>query len=90
MRHALKKAALAAKLPEDVVRWISNHDFRHSRTTCLLDRGASLTGVAYLVGHQQVTTTNRDAYASRDAAEEALELDAGHRIGHGAPKPAPD
>ncbi|MFK7985924.1 MAG: tyrosine-type recombinase/integrase [Sandaracinaceae bacterium] len=58
LRHLLRAAARDAGLPELAVRHLSNHDFRHSRTTDLLDQGGSLTGVAYLVGHKQVTTTN--------------------------------
>ncbi len=56
-RTQLERAALAAGIPEDLAPHVSPHDFRHARTTALVDSGAPLTGVAYLVGHRQITTT---------------------------------
>lgn len=47
MRHHLAKAGKAIGLAPELVGHLSNHDFRHSRTTHLLDEGGSLTGVAY-------------------------------------------
>jgi len=79
-RGRLRTAALAAGIPEHLAGHVSPHDFRHARTTALLDDGASLTGVAYLMGHKQITTTNRYVHASREAAREAL---SGRETGRG-------
>ena len=80
-RTQLKRAALAAGIPEHLAGHVSPHDFRHARTTDLLDAGAPLTGVAYLMGHKQITTTNRYVHPGAKAARAAL---SGHRSGHGA------
>jgi integrase len=85
MRAQLEKAAKTAGIPEHLVHLVSNHDFRHARTTGLLDAGAPLTGVAYLLGHKRITTTNDYAHARMKAAEVALAtVDSGHQTGHGA------
>lgn len=47
----------------------SPYDLRHGRATHLLDDGGSLSGVGYLLGHKQLTTTDRYAKANRRAAE---------------------
>ncbi len=82
-RKSLRKAARIAGVPEHLVRHIGNHDFRHARTTALLDQGASLTGVGYLVGHKRATTTDGYAHARQSAARKALEL-SGYHSGHRA------
>jgi integrase len=76
-RKALRRAGIAAGLPEDVAKHLSPHDFRHGRVTDLLIKGASLPGTAYVVGHRQITTTNRYVHADAKAAREALELVSG-------------
>jgi len=86
-RRQLARAARAAGVPGHLAGHVSPHDFRHGRTTDLLDGGASLTGVAYLMGHRQITTTNRYAHAQIEAARAAL---SGHRVGHGAGEPRRD
>jgi hypothetical protein len=48
------------------------YDFRHARLTDLVSRSGDLTGVAYLAGHKNVTTTNRYVHPSRRAAERVL------------------
>lgn len=48
------------------------YDLRHARATALLELGANLPGVAYLLGHKRTTTTDRYIRASRRAAEQAL------------------
>jgi integrase/recombinase XerD len=73
-RHSLRSAARAAGLPEHDVERLGYHAFRHGRTTDLLERGGSLPGVAYLVGHKRVTTTNEYAHPRRAAADEALRV----------------
>lgn len=71
-RHQLRKAAERIGIPLHLARHVSYHDFRHARITHLLDQRAPLTGVAYLVGHRRVTTTNRYAHAHEEAARRAL------------------
>ena len=96
MRAQLRAAAKKAGVPAHLVSKVSNHDFRHARTTGLLDAGATLTGVAYLLGHKRITTTDGYAHARKKAAEAALvTVDSGHQTGHGGrfvpserPKPA--
>jgi integrase len=65
---ALKRAA-ALVLGAELARRFAPYDFRHGRGTQLADEGASLTGIAYLLGHKQLTTTNRYLKPSRRAAE---------------------
>lgn len=52
---------------------LAAYDFRHARGTHLVDRGAALSGVAYQLGHTQVTTTNKYAHATRRAGDTALD-----------------
>jgi integrase len=75
------KHAAAKVLPADQAKRFAAYDFRHGRGTQLADEGASLTGIAYLMGHKQLTTTNRYLKPSRRAAERALAI--------GAPLPHP-
>lgn len=84
-RAQLKAAAVKAGVPKHLAKHVSHHDFRHARTTHLLDEGAPLTGVAYLVGHRQITTTNLYAHARRSEGRRALELLSGHGPGHRGP-----
>lgn len=82
-RTQLRRAALAAGVPEHLAGHVSPHDFRHARTTALLDAGAPLTGVAYVVGHKQITTTNLYTHARRSEGKRALAVaHSGHRPGH--------
>jgi integrase len=91
MRAQLRAAAKKAGIPPHLVRKVSNHDFRHARTTGLLDAGAPLTGVAYLLGHKRITTTDGYAHARKKAAEVALvTVDSGHQTGHRARSGAPE
>lgn len=68
-RHlkAAARLALGAR-GEDV----APYDLRHGRITHLLERTGNLTGVAYIAGHRQVTTTNRYARPTRRAGAAAL------------------
>lgn len=67
-RRYFKAAAKVAKMPPG----FSPYDLRHGRTTELIERTGNLLGVAYLVGHKQVTTTNAYAKPTQRAAERAL------------------
>lgn len=58
------------------------YDFRHGRGTHLVGQGAPLTGVAYLLGHRRLSTTDRYLRPSRRDAERAL-------AAVGAPFPPP-
>ncbi len=73
-RGQVKRAAREAGLPP-----VTPYDMRHDRATHLLDEGAPLGGVAYLLGHRRVTTTAVYAKPSRRAAEAALESLGGKR-----------
>lgn len=58
-RPQLAKAAEAAGLPS-----LSPYDLRHARATHLVEAGHALSSVAFLLGHKQLTTTNRYAKAT--------------------------
>jgi integrase len=53
---------------------LAAYDFRHARGTHLVNRGAALSGVAYQLGHTQLTTTNKYAHATRTAGDAAIEV----------------
>lgn len=55
---------------------VAPYDLRHARATHLADAGAAITGIGYLVGHKQMTTTNRYLHTSEKAAKLALETTA--------------
>jgi integrase len=72
-REACRAAAKAGKLASWKAEKVTPYDFRHGRTTDLLDQpDATLPGVAYVVGHKQITTTNRYVHAPKKAAEAVL------------------
>ncbi len=82
-RQVLRSAARRAGLPEDKVEFLSNHDFRHARTTFLAERTDNLPGVAFLLGHKHLTTTDRYVRRRRKAAEDVLRA-----VGALEPEPA--
>jgi integrase len=67
-RTYLKAAGGAA-----LVKRLAPYDFRHARGTHLANRGAALPGIAYQLGHTQLTTTNKYAHATKAAGDRALE-----------------
>jgi integrase len=67
------KAAAAAVLAADKAIQFSGYDFRHARTTESLHRTGNMLGVAYLVGHKRLTTTDHYAHASERHAREAVD-----------------
>lgn len=75
-RIRLKRAAIEV-LGERRGRDFAPYDFRHGRVTHLLDSGAPLTGAAFLVGHKQVSTTNRYTHPSERAARAAIDAVSG-------------
>ncbi len=68
LRNALESACEAAGAP-----LVTPYDLRHARATHLVEAGASLAGVGYLLGHARVTTTAIYARPSERAGEAALE-----------------
>lgn len=89
-RETIRHAAREAGLEEHRAARLSFHDFRHARTTHLLERSRNLAGVAFLVGHKQITTTNRYTKPSQRAGEavlvEAFGPPSGHRLKKSPPK----
>lgn len=73
-----KAAAKAAGLPKEC----SPYDLRHAWGTHAVDAGGNLNGVAYALGHKQVTTTNRYSHGSRRAAVDAVEAFTRSRRSH--------
>ncbi len=72
-RHDYRSHLKAAGLDGDLASPLAPYDFRHARGTHLVDRGAALSGVAYQLGHTQVTTTNKYAHATKRAGDAALD-----------------
>jgi integrase len=68
----LRAAARRAGLPEDKVKYLSNHDFRHARATHLASSSQNLVGVAFLLGHKHITTTSLYAKPRQQAARSVL------------------
>jgi integrase len=58
-------------LPWERARTFTAYDLRHARATQWAESG-NLVGVAYLLGHKQITTTNKYAKPNRAAAERVL------------------
>ncbi len=69
-RDQLGKAASVALAPEKA-KTFAGYDLRHARATQWAESG-NLVGVAYLLGHKQITTTNKYARPNRAAAERVL------------------
>ncbi len=67
-RVCFAKARLAAGTPAG----FSLYDVRHARGQHLVDAGAPLTGVAFLLGHKRLTTTNIYVRAAQGQAAAAL------------------
>ena len=68
----LRAAARRAGLPEDKVKHLSNHDFRHACATHLASSSQNLVGVAFLLGHKHITTTSLYAKPRQQAARSVL------------------
>lgn len=61
LRHYIEPAARLAGLSEAKIATFSPYDLRHARGTHLVGETGDLSGTAYLMGHLQLTTTNRYA-----------------------------
>lgn len=66
------KVAAVAVLGELRGRRFAPYDFRHGRAKALLDAGAPIRGVAYLLGHRLITTTDKYLAPERSAGAAAL------------------
>ncbi len=80
------QAAKAAGIDEYRAERISPYDFRHSRLTHLGQVTSNLSGVMYLAGHRQPSTTAKYMRPQRAAAEEVLQSAGG--AGNAAPRAA--
>lgn len=69
-RDQLRRAARHALSPEKA-KTFTAYDLRHARATQWAESG-NLVGVAYLLGHKQITTTNRYARPNQAAAARVL------------------
>lgn len=72
-RLTIKDAARRAGLPPEMAARVHPYDFRHARGTELANTGKIL-GTAYLLGHKQMTTTNRYSHANKMQASELVGL----------------
>jgi len=72
-RHDYRTYLRAVGLDDELRSPLAAYDFRHARGTHLVDRGASLSGVAYQLGHTQVTTVNKYAHPTKRAGDVALQ-----------------
>jgi integrase len=67
-----RRAAKVAGLPPHKVKTFTPYDFRHGRAVHLAETSDSLPGVAYLLGHKQLTTTDKYAKGKKRHAERVL------------------
>lgn len=70
----VRAAANASKLPRAKARIFTGQHLRSARGTHLLDAGASLTGVQFLMGHKHASTTAIYIRPSHREAEKALAM----------------
>jgi site-specific recombinase XerD len=70
-RKHIAKAARKVLPPETAELFCGAH-LRSARITHLLEHGANMPGVQFLVGHKQISTTSRYVKPSFRAAEDAL------------------
>lgn len=70
---AIKRAA-ALVLDPTRAKQFAPYDFRHTRAKTMLDAGASLRGVAYVLGHKRPSTTDKYLAPDRKAGREAMRV----------------
>ena len=71
-KFSLRSAARRAGLPEDKASRLTAYDLRHSRATDLVAHSRNLAGVAFLLGHREITTLNKYVKPGQRAAEKVL------------------
>lgn len=76
---AIKRAAIAVLGPIKG-KSFAPYDFRHGRAKSLLDAGAPIRGVSYVLGHKRVSTTDKYLAPERSAGQEALRQGGGFTI----------
>jgi integrase len=72
-RPYIRAAATRAGLDPAKVATLTPYDMRHARTLHLTETSGNLPGVAFLVGHTRITTTDKYLRATRRAANRVLE-----------------
>jgi len=85
-RQTLRSAAARAKIAQEKAAGLTPYDLRHSRATYWVEHSQNLAGVAFLLGHRNVTTLNRYVRPSHRAAEQVL----AQAAAAGAPAPSED
>ncbi len=70
---AIKRAAIAV-LGAVRGKDFAPYDFRHGRAKALLDGGALIRGVSYVLGHKRVSTTDKYLAPDRAAGAQALRI----------------
>ncbi len=86
------KAAARAILGPVRGKGFAPYDFRHGRAKERLDAGAALRGVAYMLGHKRLSTTDKYLAPDRMAGDEAIGVPAKRgrgRVQSARPKPGP-
>jgi hypothetical protein len=73
IRSHLKAAALKV-LPKDKALAFAAYDFRHGRILELLEVSGNMPGVAHLVGHKRITTTNQYVRTNEAQAGRVIEM----------------
>ena len=71
-RVTLKRAGEVAGLAPEKVARLTAYDFRHARATDIAQSTGDLPGTAYLLGHRQLTTTNKYLHPSRRAGDRVM------------------
>jgi len=81
-RQYVERAAKQASMPTG----FSPYDLRHARALLLTEESGNLPGVAFMLGHKQVTTTNLYVRSPRRAADEVIASLGARRGGKGPDK----
>lgn len=74
-RKTLRRAAVRCKLPNAGA--LSLYDFRHARALDVLDKTSDLQGAAFMLGHKQLTTTNKYLHPGESAGERVIKAISG-------------
>lgn len=69
-RKTLRRVAKKCRLPD--AEHLTLYDFRHGRASDVLDKTSDLLGAAYMLGHKQLTTTNRYLHPEKRAGQRVV------------------